>query len=425
MKIDKLLTAGALSAGLMPLQAAAQDAQIWSYWGTGAEATALEALVDVNNSENADTPIGTRTISGNSSEMRRAMQVSFLGGTPPAVYQSGFGMDLKSFLDAERIANIDSVIADVPGVAEMSSGIKRVVSFDGDMYAVPLNLHIISNVFYNTAIFDELGIEPPKTAEEFRAAAEKIDAAGYEVLGNAGGGSWTFYTAFPFLIEELGQDDLFAFTSGEIPFTDERVVTAFQEWTDTYVDNYMENWSGYSWADTAAQFAQGKVAMYQMGDWLSAYLADAGWTAGEQYDFFSAPGLDGAVVVQMDVLAKPSGLDEATSAVADAFLKTASGAEGQLAFNVKKGSVAANPESTDEGYSAYGELAYQQIQEATAADKVIPNPKFLFPTKLDEEIKNDTIAYAQDPSEEALMDMLEKLDAMRVELKDAGEFIKW
>jgi len=405
--------------------ARAQEAQIWSYLATGAEREALQALLDAHNLAHSDAPMGVRIITGNTAEMRRAMQVAFLGGNPPAAYQSGIGHDLKAFLDAGRIANIQNVVGDVEGVAEISSGIKRVVSFDGEMYGVPLNIHIISNLFYNKAIFDELGLVPPKTVEEFRSVAEKLRAAGYQVLGNAFGSNWTSYTTFPFLYEQLGYEGMFAFVSGEVAFTDPRVKVAFQEWTDSYVSNFMDDWAGYSWADTAAQFVQGNVAMYQMGDWLSAYLADSGWSFDEEYGVFPVPGLGDAVIGQIDVLSKPTGLSEDIVKIADLFLQTAAGPQAQLAFNVRKGAIAVNPRAHPEGYSPYSVFAREQIMAATAADRMIPNPKFLLPTELDEEIGNDVVSYAQAPSSEALDAMLIKLDGLRQRLIEEGKFVRW
>ena len=44
--------------------------------------------------------------------------------------------------------------------------------------------------FYNKAIFEEVGVTPPKTMDEYWEMSEKIKRAGYEVMAAAGKGGW-------------------------------------------------------------------------------------------------------------------------------------------------------------------------------------------------------------------------------------------
>lgn len=414
--------AAASSLSVMPV-AAQEGPQIWSYWASGAEADALAALMGVNATQHPDTPLTSRVISGSAAEMRAALQTAFLGGNPPAVYQSTMGQELLSFVQSGRLASLDEVWAEVDGDANFPAGVKRVVNFDNHVYGIPLNIHLISNVFYNKKIFAELGLEVPKTAEEFKAVATALKDAGYQALGNASGPAWTLYGSYPFLYAELGQDGYFDLASGEIPFTDERVKTALQNYADTYAANYMENWSGYTWSDTAAQFAEGKVGMYQMGDWLSANLTDAGMVAGEDYDVFPAPGFDGAVVMQMDILAQTTQSNEANGLAGQNFLRTAASPEGQIAFNLKKGSVAPNQAAPADQYGYYSKAAASLV--AAAGDKAVPNLKNLLPVQLGNEFGNVIVSYAQAPSPAALDAMLAGLEQMRTQLQAEGAFYRW
>jgi len=414
--------AAALTLSTAPVMAQ-EGPQIWTYWASGAEANALTALMDVANEEFPEAPLTPRVITGNTAEMRAALQTAFLGGNPPAIYQSGMGQELKSFVDSGRLEPIDDVWADVDGATNFPEGVKRVITFDDKVYGVPLNLHIVSNVFYNKKIFAELGLEVPTTVEEFQAVGQALRDGGYQALGNAGGPAWTLYETYPFLYAALGRDDYYALGSGEIPFTDPRIKQAIQTYTDTYVVNYMADWTGYSWADAGAQFAEGKVGMYEMGDWLSAYLADAGMTAGEDFDYFPAPGMDGAVVIQMDLMALTAQDDEAVVTAGKNFLRAAAGPAGQEAFNLLKGSVAANLTAPSDQYGYYSKAAFAQV--AAAGDAVVPNLKNLLPVQLGDEFGNQIVAYAQNPSPEALDTMLAVLEEGRAAAEGEGLFYKW
>ncbi|WP_108258195.1 ABC transporter substrate-binding protein [Mangrovicoccus ximenensis] len=419
--LAKSILAASTALGLAGA-AQAQDAEIWTYWASGAEADALTALMGVTAEQYPDTPLATRVITGNTAEMRRALQTAFLGGQPPAVYQSGMAQELKSFVDAGRIAPIDAYVEGVEGAAELPDGVRRVVSVDGQLYGVPLNMHVVSNVFYNRAIFDELGLEAPANAEEFQAVAAAIEEAGYQAMGNAGGPGWTMYTTYSFLYGGLGEDGYYALGSGEMAFTDPAVKAALTEWSETYAEHFMDDWTGYTWSDTGGVFANGDVAMYQVGDWLSAYLADAGWDYGDQYGFFPAPGMDGSVVMQMDVMAMTSGIEEAAAEAGADFLRASLSPEGQAAFNNVKVSVAPNPLAATDGYSAYGKAAAEEIGSAAA---VIPNLKNLLPVRLGDEFGTLIAAYAEAPDADDLDGILETLEDMRQEMLETGEFVRW
>src|SRR5690606_7042544 len=156
-------------SGLMVSSAHAQDAsQVWHYWGGGAELAAVEALLAVANEQSPQTPIVGQDFPGSAIELRRQLQTALLGGTPPAAYQSSMGYELKTFADAGQLRDISAVWNDFGGDRIFPAGLQRVMKVDGVPYAVPLNMHAISNIFYNKALVDELGIEIPTTFEELQ-----------------------------------------------------------------------------------------------------------------------------------------------------------------------------------------------------------------------------------------------------------------
>src|SRR5690606_13975608 len=122
---------------------------------------------------------------------------------------------------------------------------------------------------------------------------------------------------------------------------------------DTYAKHYIANWSGKTWPQGADDVVAGRAVFYQMGDWAAGYFKDVGLEAITDYDFFAAPGTGGAVVIQVDAIATPNGT-ETSNAAADALLRAAAAPEGHAAFNVHKGSVAANLATPTDIYDAIG-----------------------------------------------------------------------
>lgn len=412
-------------SGLMVSSAHAQDAsQVWHYWGGGAELAAVEALLAVANEQSPQTPIVGQDFPGNAIELRRQLQTALLGGTPPAAYQSSMGYELKTFADAEQLRDISALWDEFGGDRIFPVGLQRVMKVDGVPYAVPLNMHSISNIFYNKALVDELGIALPTTFEELQAACEAIEAAGKGCLANAGGPFWSLYNFYVPLIAAIGPEGYFELGSGDMSFDSDGFRAALANFRDSYANHYIDNWSGKSWPQGADDVVAGRAVFYQMGDWASGYFKDVGLTPGEDYDFFPAPGVGGAVVIQVDAIATPNGT-EVSNAAADALLRAAASPAGQAAFNRHKGSVAANLETPTDIYDEIGEKTYQTMMTAEANGAVLPNLFFLLPTELGSELGVQIERFAADPSDQTMESVVSTLENLRLEAKDQNLFVTW
>lgn len=412
-------------AGLLSTSVYAQDAsQVWHYWGGGAEYDAIEALLAVANEQSPETPIVGQDFPGSAIELRRQLQTALLGGTPPAAYQSSMGYELKTFADAGQLRDISAVWNDFGGDRIFPAGLQRVMKVDGVPYAVPLNMHAISNIFYNKALVDELGIEIPTTFEELQAACEKIEAAGKGCLANAGGPFWSLYNFYVPLIAAVGSEGYFKLGSGEMSFDSDEFRKALTTYRDTYANHYIDNWSGKTWPQGADDVVAGRAVFYQMGDWTGGYFKDVGLEPVKDYDFFPAPGTGGAVVIQVDAIATPNGT-EASNAAADALLRAAASPAGQSAFNIHKGSVAANLETPTDIYDALGVKTYETMMAAEKNGAVLPNLFFLLPTELGSELGVQIERIAADPSDATIESAIATLENLRLSAKEQNQFVIW
>jgi glucose/mannose transport system substrate-binding protein len=378
----------------------------------------------VANEQSPDTPITGQDFPGSAIELRRQLQTALLGGTPPAAYQSAMGYELKTFADAGQLRDISALWGEFGGERIFPVGLQRVMKVEGVPYAVPLNMHAISNIFYNKALVDELGIAIPTTFEEFQTACEKIKAAGKGCLANAGGPFWSLYNFYVPLIAAVGTEGYFKLGSGDLSFNSDEFRTALATYRDTYAKNYIANWSGKTWPQGADDIVAGRAVFYQMGDWASGYFKDVGLEPTVAYDFFAAPGTGGAVVIQVDAIATPNGT-EASNAAADALLRTAAGTKGQAAFNIHKGSVAANLETPTDIYDALGRKTHETMMAAEQKGAVLPNLFFLLPTELGSELGVQIERFAADPSDATMESAIATLENLRLSAKDQGLFVNW
>jgi ABC-type glycerol-3-phosphate transport system substrate-binding protein len=398
--------------------------EVWHYFAAGSELAAINGLMEYSNKIHADTPVIGRAIPGNVVELRRQLQTAFLGGNPPAVYQSAMGYELKTFVDGGRLRPIDDVWAAAKGEEIFPKGVQRVVKVGGKPWGIPVDISIINNIFYNKAIFEKYGIEPPRDWAQLVAACKKLRDNGIEPLGDASGPFWSLYNFYAPLLASAGKDGYYAIAQGKVSFKGPEFRKALETYRDTLVVNYAKNWSGKTWTQTADDVINGHTGMFMMGVWVSAYFKEHGWQPGKDFDFFPAPGTDNSVLIQMDVFAEPAGPDK-TVATARNFMTAAASVEGQVAFNVPKGALAPNLKVDPSIYDYTGQRTLQQLKNAETSDSVLPNLFFLLPTKLGTELGVQIEKFAIDPSAGTEESVMETLEALRLELAEQNAFVKW
>jgi ABC-type glycerol-3-phosphate transport system substrate-binding protein len=398
--------------------------EIWHYYAAGSELAGMEAMIANGNASVENAQFSGVIIPGNVVELRRQLQTAFLGGQPPAAYQSSMAFELKAFVDGGRLHPLTDVWAEIGGDEIFPEGVQRVVKVDGVPYGVPFDLSLINNVFYNTEIFEELGLETPTDWDSFTQTCTALADAGYQPLGNAGGTFWSLYNFYAPLVSVLGEDGYYQLASGELGFDSSEFSEALDLYRDMMVSCYADNWSGKTWTQTADDVITGDTGMFMMGIWVSAYFEQADFLAGEDFDVFQAPGTVGKSIFQMDVLAVPEG-SEAGIAAAEDFIVAAASPEGQAAFAVPKGSLAPNVNVDPSVYGYAGARFAEQFAEASAENAVLPNLFFLLPTAVGTELGVQIERFAIDPSDTVKAELIATLESLRQQALAEDAYIAW
>ncbi|KRA99870.1 hypothetical protein ASD83_05110 [Devosia sp. Root685] len=401
---------------------AQENNEIWHYYAAGSELAGMNALIDAANAATDQYKFSGVVIPGNVVELRRQLQTAFLGGRPPALYQSSMAFELKTFADGGQLHPLTDVWAAIDGDKIFPEGVQRVVKVDGVPFGVPFDLSLINNVFYNKEAFEKAGVDVPTDWASFTAACDALRTAGYEPLGNAGGTFWSLYNFYAALVSVLGEEGYYKMASGELGFDSPEFSEALDLYRDSMVSCYAKNWSGKTWTQTADDLVNGNTGMFMMGIWAAGYMEQAGFKAGEGFDMFQAPGTVGKSIFQMDVLAVPEGPGVAA---ADEFIKAATTPEGQAAFATLKGSLAPNINVDPAVYGYAGATFTRQFSEASANNAVLPNLFFLLPTDLGTEFGVQIERFAIDPSDTVKSEMISTLEGLRQEALAENAFIKW
>jgi ABC-type glycerol-3-phosphate transport system substrate-binding protein len=413
------LLAGA--AGLASKAFAEQVAEFWNYLGAGGELDAVNAVLAVASKQYPNTPIANRVIPDGAVGLRQQLQTALMGGSPPAVSQYNTGYELLDAARSGRLLKINASWDAVNGDKIFSDGVRRIVSIGGDHFAIPLSASIISNCFYNTALFDRLSLKPPANWDEFGDVCAKVKAAGITPLGAHSPAAFVLYQWYGPMITILGVDGFWAFTRGEIPLDGPDIRKSFDLFKSRIASNFSKTWSGGKWSDSVDQMMRGEVAMCIMGDWASGYMETRGWKGGADYDFFAVPGLDKISIFQTDVVVAYKGSQEQTALN---FLQVVASPEGQAAFNKHKGALAVSSAAPTDFYNTIGKREFEKM--TAGGDYIaLPNPYLLIPTGFHLDFATEVERYAATLDDQSFASALGRLEAKRKTLKESGKFISW
>ncbi|MFI2504326.1 extracellular solute-binding protein [Streptomyces sp. NPDC018972] len=167
---------------------------------------------------------------------------------------------------------------------------RRSVTVGGKVYGAPYFVGVRA-LYYRTDVFDELGLDVPRTQAELISTAKEIHTKKPEMYGIAVGGAYT-YGAMPFIWAhggELATGEEGSYASA-IDSADSR--KGIEAYTSLFGDDNCPaaKCAGMGGNDTVTAFASGKAAMAIGGDFSHAAV-EAG-KAGGKYAVVPLPGVE-------------------------------------------------------------------------------------------------------------------------------------
>ncbi|MFK3960618.1 ABC transporter substrate-binding protein [Guptibacillus hwajinpoensis] len=341
---------------------------IFSWWTGAGEEDGLNALIDLFKEEYPDIEVENAAVAGGAGTNAKAVLASRMqGDDPPATFQVHGGSELNDgWVAADKMETLNDLYESEGWGDKFPEDLIDLVSKDGDIYSVPVNIHRGNVLWYNTSVFEENGVEPPAKFDEFFAAADQLQEAGVTPLALGDKEPWTathlFETA---LLGTLGADDYKKLFTGEMSFSDPKVKEAAENFKKmlSYVN---EDHSSRNWQDASQLVADGEAAMNVMGDWAKGYFVnDLNLKVKEDFGWVATPGTDGMFMVITDTFGLPKGVSNPEDV--KKFLSVLGSVEGQDAFNPLKGSIPARVDADLSNYDEYGKETIEDFKNASLA----------------------------------------------------------
>jgi glucose/mannose transport system substrate-binding protein len=326
-------------------------AEVIHWWTSGGESAAVKQVEQAYR-DAGGTWVDTAIAGGDQS---RAVTINrIIGGNPPTAAQFNTSKQFLDIIEEDLLNPVDDLARRDRWDQVLPAPIVDVIKVRGHWYAVPMNIHMQTWIWYSKAAFAKAGItREPATMDELFAALDKLKAAGVIPLAH-GGQAWQDILLFSMVLSNMGGRELYlkvirdrdqaAIRSAEF----RKVLVAYKR-LQGYVDPASP---GRNWNDATALVIGGKAGMQIMGDWAKGEFIAAGQAPGRQFGCLPGLGADSPYLIQGDVFVFPK-TDDAGALRAQKLLASVVEKPGvQLAFNKLKGSVPVRLDADDSQFDA-------------------------------------------------------------------------
>ena len=343
--------------------------EIFSWWTAGGEADGLAALFDLYHTQFPSVDIINATVAGGAgSNAKAVLRTRMLGGNPPDSFQVHAGHELiDTWVVAGKMEPVTFIFRDNGLLSYFPPGLITIISWKGEIYSVPVNIHRSNVLWYNTRIFAANGLTPPRTLADLLTICDTLARRGITPLALGDNGIWaSVHLLESVLLGTMGPAKYTGLWTGATPWDGADVRRALRTFAALlrYVNT---DHAALSWDGAVQYVIDGKCAMTVMGDWAEGYFKARGLTPNKEFGWVPSPGTAGSFIALSDSFGLPRGAPHRDAAVR--WLTLAASREGQDAFNPHKGSI---PSRIDANPALYDQ--YQRAAMASYVhDTIVPS----------------------------------------------------
>lgn len=343
----------------------AGSVEVLHYWTSGGEARSVQVLKDQMQADGHQW-IDFVVEGGGGGQAMATLQERVLRGNPPTAAQIK-GLDIQRWARLGFLSNINNIASEQGWDDLLPPVVARAMQYQGNYVAVPVNVHRTNWLWANRSILEAVGVEAPDSWEAFEQAAERIQAAGYQVIAQ-GNQAWQHATLLESVALSVGGPEFYHSAFVEHNFNAMRGSTMAEVFERYY---RLLQWMPLSdalteWNDATAMVIEGQAAFQFMGDWAKGEFLAEGKVPGADFYCLPVPGTENRFLFNIDSFA----IFDLKNAAADDLeaqrdlVRNIMDASFQRTFNQNKGSI---PARTDMSMNAFDDCAIQSMAEFVAS----------------------------------------------------------
>ena len=261
-----------LLMSMLAIPALAEEVTEISFWTWRPEDTAFyDAVIADFEAANPDIKVVQNAIKNTEYNTILSAALAAGDGAPDVFMSRAYG-GLRTFADSGYMLALDELMPELKDFSESARGGATSIT-DGKISGVPAVSQTML-CFYNTKIYEELGLSVPTTWDEFLANLEACKAAGYEALANGTKEGWCCEFLFGGVGPSFyGGDDFYnKVITGETTFMDPVFVDSVQKIKDLapYMPDMFE---GVAYTDMQANFINEISAHFVGGSYEAGYFS--------------------------------------------------------------------------------------------------------------------------------------------------------
>ncbi|HML23429.1 MAG TPA: extracellular solute-binding protein [Aggregatilinea sp.] len=278
----------------------------WHIQNTGDGPMLIQQAVDRYMADNPD--VNVEVVPMQNDPYKTRIRTAMGAGDAPCIFLSWGGGPLYEYVKADQVLDLtDYMNADdykdhfVP--ASLSN-----VTFDGKIYGVPVENTSVAVIFYNKAIFADLGLEPPTTWDELLAVSQTLIDNGISPFSLANKTKWTSSMYYMYLVDRIAGPEVFASAANRTggSFEDPAFVQAGQMIQDLVeMGAFNEGFNGldYDTGQGRMLIYAGQAAMELMGSWeIGNFLSENPDFYAEDLGIIPFPAVEGGAGDPTDVV---------------------------------------------------------------------------------------------------------------------------
>ncbi|MGH3657225.1 MAG: ABC transporter substrate-binding protein, partial [Micromonosporaceae bacterium] len=366
------LIAGAVATGLLLAACGGgggnetKDVEVFTWWTEGGEKAGLDGLVGAFKKKYPDYKFVNAAVAGGAGSNAKNVLASRLqSGEPPSSFQAHAGGELSDYIKAGQLQDLTSLYQEEGWDNAFPPGVVDMLKYKGKIYSVPANVHRANVVWANPNVLKKARIGKPATSiSAWIDDLEKLKKAGVKTpLAIAT--DWTqVHLLETVLIADLGPEAYTGLWNGKTDWKSAEVTKALEDYK-TLLSYTNTDRSGIDWPDAAKYVTEGRAAYTVMGDWVAANFQLEKLQEGKDWIWHPVPGTDGVFDFLADSFTLPVGAPNPKGA--KSWLKVVGSADGQKAFNTKKGSIPVRTDAKPEDFPPY----QQEAMKAFSTDTIV------------------------------------------------------